>query len=354
MRVTVSRRLSHAGASPGVLVRAVRLRVVPPDSPDYLAEAYAPVLYGRSSSATRYTPLLTDVAVARAPRGAHTVSYVLLVSAHDQGDSLVPAYQWGLWGRMTDIVSMLTETVAADGSVTSATYASCGCEGLAYPDWVMSARETTAPFRGRWYGHHPVLRDATATNYLSDQGRTQLRFQQAPVAAPGPGRLRTAVMDAHPWTYEISNEELPREHVISTDPDTLLVGDYRQYAVVAATLRLRHARSAQVELRLAGDATWYSTDYRQATGGAGATFPFITGGQVRSVVKLPLDWGARRITGLRIRLDASPGAPPPQVQVGSLRVLEVTASWTVVGRALPPPQVVADTSLVPVSPPGGR
>jgi hypothetical protein len=38
-------------------------------------------------------------------------------------------------------------------------------------------------------------------------------------------------MDEHPWTYELSNEELLREHAILTDPDSLLVGNCRQYAI---------------------------------------------------------------------------------------------------------------------------
>ncbi|MHB1447121.1 MAG: hypothetical protein ACYCZV_15915, partial [Acidimicrobiales bacterium] len=148
--VHVSQQLSHSlTALPVVEVVAARLVVVPASSPAYWAEAYAPVLYGRSTSAVRYTPLLTDVATAANADGSHTLSYALVVSAHDQGDSIVPAYQWGTWGRMTDLVSILTETVAPDGSVTSATYASCGCESLPYyPDRVMSPQETSAPLAG--------------------------------------------------------------------------------------------------------------------------------------------------------------------------------------------------------------
>lgn len=349
--LTLREDLSHTAVPRPVRVEAMRLVVIPASSPDYLAEAYAPVLYGRLASGRAYTPLLTDLADTVLADGSHRLDYVYVISAHDQGDSIVPAYQWGLWGRMTDIVSMLSETVSPVGQVTNATYASCGCESLpAFPDSVMAPQETTAPFTGTWYGTHPVLRDATATNYLSDQGTTPYRFQQAPVAAPGPGELRDAVMDQHPWTYEISNEELPREHPIDTSPQTPLVGDYRQYAIVDADLAVAGATSVEVDMQLAGDPTWYSSDYRQ-TASLPTTFPFHTGGHWRTVVKLPMDWGGRAITGLRLVLDAPVGGAAPSVTVHAFRLLEVTPAWTVVARHTPTLQVVTGTALVPVTPP---
>lgn len=96
-----------------------------------------------------------------------------------------------------------------------------------------------------------MLSDASATNYLSDQGTTPFRFQQAPMAALPAGQVRSTVMDEHPWTSELSNEELPREHVISTDPDSLLVGNYRQYAIVDYDISEHGAQGVQFEIKLA-------------------------------------------------------------------------------------------------------
>jgi hypothetical protein len=330
--VTVDRKLSPAAtAKLTVDTEQVTLGVVALGDPDYLSLAYSPVVYGRNSSASRYTPLLTYVSDTANPDGSHHLEYVYVISAHDQGDSIVPAYQWGLWGRMTDIVTMLDETVAPGGAVTSAAYASCGCENIPdFPDTVEAPEETTANFAGTWFGHHPVLRDATATNYLSDKGTTPFRFQQAPVAAPPSGQLRDAVMDEHPWTYEISDDELPREHVISTDPDNLLVGDYRQYAIVDSDLAIQNAVAVEFEVQLAGDPTWYSTDYRQMTGGVPSEFPFNDGGHDRSAIKLPLDWERRGVTGFRIRLELKPGSTAQaSVAVRSLELLEVTPAFQV-------------------------
>lgn len=355
LTIRVDAGLSHTDFSPTVDVMAARLGVVPPSSSQYLAEAFAPVVYGRHSAASRYTPLLVDVSNSAGSSGSRVLRYVLVVSAHDQGDSTVPAYQWAVWGRMTDIVSIVNETIGPRGAVVSADFASCGCGSVpGFPDWLMAPEEATAPIPESAYdGTHPVLRDASATNYLADSGTTPFRFAQAPLQAPVGYHLRTDVMDQHPWTYRISNEELPREHVISTSPDNLLVGDYRQYAIVDYDIDEHGAQDIQFEIRLAGSAKWYSSDYRQMTVGVPSTFPFDDGGHHRTVVKLPMNWAHRAITGFRIRLDTVAGATAPATaHVRSLRLLEVTDHWSVIQRALPSTiYIYAMPSLVPVDVP---
>jgi len=348
VEVSSSSTLSAARDAPRVRIMAAQLGVVPATDPSYLADAYAPFIYGRSTSARRYIPLLTYVEQSSNGDGSHTLSYTYVISAHDQGDSIVPAYQWGTWGRMTDIVSIITETVSPSGAVTSASYSSCACEGTPYPDRLMSASDsTTKPFAGSWLAHHPMLRDATATNYLSDQGTTAYRFQQAPVAGPAGGEVREAVMDAHPWTYQVSNQELPREHVISTSPDNILVGDYRQYAIIDSDIATSGSDSVQVELRLAGDPTWYSTDYRQMTAQVPSTFAFHDGGHNRTVIKMPADWAARAIDAIRIRLTVTPRNPPATAIIHSLHVLEVTPQWTILDRPIPAPSVYQAPAVFP-------
>jgi hypothetical protein len=348
-RVTITdSALSRAHDQPSIRVTSGQLGIVPETDPDYWAVAYAPFIYGRSSSPKRYIPLLTYADAASSSDGSHTLSYSYVISAHDQGDSIVPAYQWGTWGRMTDIVSIITEHVAPDGTVTSANYSSCACEGTPYPDRLMSPTDSaTQSFSGTWLGHHPMLRDATATNYLSQDGTTPYRFQQAPVTGPGPGQVREEVMDDHPWTYDLSNQELPREHLISHSPDNLLVGDYRQYAIVDSDISTSGSDSVQFELRLAGAPTWYSTDYEQMTAGEPSTFAFHNGGHNRSVIKLPLNWESRPITGFRIRLTVSPGSPPASATVKSFHLLEVTDGWKVIERPLPPITIYQAPAVVP-------
>jgi hypothetical protein len=353
LSVALDPTLSHTTAGASVRLLHAAVGVLLASDPDYDQIAHAPVLYGRTSSGQAYTPLLTSSADTAAAAGSHQLAYVLVISAHDQGDSIVPAYQWGLWGRMTDIINILNETVSASGVVSGATYASCGCESLPYPDGLEAPEETTAPVQSTPFFTHPVLRDASATNYLSDKGTSPYRFEQLPVAAPPAGQLRDAVMDEHPWSYQISNEELPREHIISTDPDSLLEGLYPGYAVVQSNLSVTGTVSVEFEIRLAGSSLWYSTDYEQSTLGLPSTFPFTNGGFTRSAVKLPLGWQTHAISGFRIRLETAPGASsPPTLVIHSLSLLAVTPLWTVATVPLPPIGITSSTALVPVGLPG--
>jgi hypothetical protein len=156
------------------------------------------------------------------------------------------------------------------------------------------------------------------------------------------------VMDEHPWSYQVSNEELPREHLISTDADNLLVGDYRQYGIVDSNLSVTGTVAVEFAIQLAGDPTWYSTDYQQMTGGIPSTFTFNNGGHTRSAVKLPLGWQNHPIVGFRIRLEVAPGSTAaPTLVVHSLELLAVTPQWRVAVIPLPAVTVVRSTSLDP-------
>lgn len=345
--VTVGVRpdLSHTQQAPVVRVFAASLGVVQPGDAGYLSVAHAPVLYGRSVSALDDTPLLSYADDVVSPDGSHQLSSTVIWSNEDVGDGSVPAYEWGLFGRVTDIETILQQTVAPDGRLTGATYLSCGCEQVPdYPDEgseLPPNGETQQPFAGQRWGSHPVLRDATGNNDESDSGTTAFRLQPAPVTPPAAGQLREAAMDAHPWTYQISDQEIRREQVgrYSRDPRVLLAGDYRQYLIADLDTSPTGTTSVAVEVQVAGDPTWYSNDYEQMTGGVPSDFPLYTGGHHRTVVKLPVDWHGRGIAALRLRLNAKPGAPR-SIEVRSLRLLEVTPDFQVVQRTpqqtLPP------------------
>lgn len=359
--VTISVRpdLSADTAPPTVDVRDVRLGVVNRTDPAYPLVSHAPVLYGRSLSSVGDTPLLTYGEQTPVVGGGADLSYTVIWTHEDVGDGAVPAYEWGLWGRMTDIETVLTERLHPDGSVASASYLSCGCENAPlYPDELPETGptgETDQPFRGQWSGTHPVLRDATGNNDMSDAGTSTFRFQQAPVAGPAPGLSRETAMDTHPWTYRISNEELSRklaaEH--STSARDILPGDYPQYLIVDLDTTPHGTQSVAVEVQLSGSSIWWSSDYRQAFGDVPTTFPFYTGGHARTVIKLPPDWHAHRVSALRLRLNVAAGSPATaaSITVHSLHLIEVTPGYQVRERQpahIAPP--VTATGLWPVAP----
>lgn len=357
--LTVRSDLSHeATVTSQVLVYSVSLAVVPSDSPAYMIESHAPVLYGRSTSAIGDTPLITYGQQSPDPDGSDTdLSYTVIWTHEDVGDGVVPAYEWGLWGRMTDIETVLNEKVDPSGKILSASYLSCGCEGVpVYPDIVpenpAQGGETDKPYPSTGaspgLGEHLGIRDATGNNDISPTGTSSFRFQQTLVAAPLAGQTREAAMDANSWTYRISNDEVSREAVTSSDPHNFLAGEYPQYLIVDINSQPVGTGSISISVQL-DKGTWYSNDYQQMTApGPATTFPFYNGGHGRTVIKLPPDWHASAITGLRLTLNAAhPGTAPSLSSTPTIELLEVTDRYQVQTRVVPTPQVVTGTQIVP-------
>jgi hypothetical protein len=300
------------GAQPNVRLVDRALEVVTPSNPQYLAYAYAPVMYGRSTSALQDVPLLAYAAAVPAGGNATTLSYVVVWSHEDSGTGFLPFLEWGEWGRITDVETAISFTVQPDGSVTGAQYLSGGEPPTGFPDSQTALSESDKPFTGQWSGHHPILRDATGNNDFSAAGTTRFRFDLAPVGPPAPGQTREAVMDANPFTYQVMAEEVPRWYSdVQTDPDSPQPGQAEQYAIVALDTAGSGASSVAVGLQLSGSTRWYLSDL-------GWEYPLVTSGDVRTVVKLPVGWSADAITGVRV--EVVPPTAATSVTVTSLRV----------------------------------
>jgi hypothetical protein len=327
------RGLSQPGLlQPQAVLLASALEVVGPANPQYLVYAYAPVLYGRSTSALHDVPMLTYATVARASDGANVLSYVVVFSHEDGGTGFLPFVEWGTWGRMSDIENAISFTVSAAGSVSGARYLWGGEPLSGFPDSQTALQEVERPFTGAWWGKHPVLRDATGNNDFSDQGTTRFRFQLAPVAAPAPGAARDAVMDANPFTYQVMADEVARWYAdMSTSPDSPEPGQAEQYAIVDMDTAGRGVSSVAVDVRLSGSTQWFRSDL-------GWGYPLVGTGHVRTVVKLPLGWGSSSITGLQIAVE-----PPSAASI--LRVRYVNIEWFTGSQVLQIP--TPDVSVVP-------
>jgi hypothetical protein len=281
---------------PQAVLLAGALELVSPANPQYLAYAYAPVVYGRSTSALHDVPMLMYAAVAPARGGAHVLSYVVVFSHEDGGTGYLPFLEWGTWGRMTDIDNAISFTVSAAGSVSGAKYL-WGGEPSGFPDSQTSPQEVDRPFAGVWWGKHPVLRDATGNNQFADFATTPFRFQVAPVAAPAPGEVREAVMDANPFTYEVMANEVARWYTdLSTSPSSPDPGQAEQYAIVDMDTAGRGVTSVAVDVRLSGSDQWFRSDL-------GWGYPLVGTGHVRTVVKLSVGWGSSSITGLQLAVE---------------------------------------------------
>jgi len=369
--VHVDSALSHV-TDPVAVVSDVELGVVLPGDPEYVALANAPVMYERSYGATGDTPLVQWVSTSADGAGGTDLAYQTVWTHEDIGDSVVPANEWGKWGRMSDIDPTIRLTVTRDprtnGFVTkSATMDGCSFCPPSAPATItdhLTGDDADVAFHGGYFGtasidHHPIIRVFTGNGDVTDQGTSPFRFQQVLVAPPGPGQTREAVMDAHPWTYRIMAQEVDREYAqqYSTDPRAILPGDTRQYAIVDLDVTPSPATgptasgqsSIAVELTLTGDPTVYSNDYRQA--GAPTAYPFYVGGHARTVVKLPLGWQSHAISGVNLRLDYPPGsAQAATATVHSLSVISLTSAYDPVAVATPAPTFSTFPELVPARP----
>jgi hypothetical protein len=347
-QVTVSAEPSEAdggqswpagSAVPTAKVVDSQLEVVDPTNPQYLAMAYAPVMYGRSTSALHDVPLVVDATATPTSGGATNLSYTFIWSHEDAGTGFVPFLESGTWGRMTDIENAISFTVNADGTTSNASYLWGGEPATGFPDSQGAIQEVDEPFTGQWDGNHPVLRDATGNNDFSQSGTTPFRFQLAPVAGPAAGQTRESVMDANPFTYQISGEEVDRWYTdVSTSTQSLDIGDLRQYATIDLDASGTGVSSLAVELQLSGGPTWYSSDF-------GTGYPANGTGHYRTMVKLPLGWQSQTITG--VRLQAYPAASASSVAVHSLSVLALQPDWSLTAESIPTPTVVAGATTIP-------
>lgn len=344
--VRVRRDLSHVTRhTPLAVIVKQSLVVVRPSSAAGLALAHAPVLYDRRVSTTQDTPLITYADAIRDPGhpGQRRLTYVVTWSHEDAGTGFVPWLEWGTWGRMTDIETVISLLVDRAGRVTGATYLTCVTCGRTFPENRTALDETEAPFHGRWFVGHPVLRVATGNNDLSDVGSTAVRFQQALAAPPARGDTREGAMDRNPWTYGVMGQELARDRAdYSTSADSTGPGDPRQYLIVALNSTAQRAAAIGVDVRLAGSSGVYSNDLQ-------TTYPLYAGGAGRTVVKVPLGQVSRPITLLRLRVLGASPASPPSLSVHHARVLQYVGGKIVVRRT-PPVQVVTEAAT-PLAPP---
>jgi hypothetical protein len=344
--VRVRDRLSHVTRHrPLAVILKEVLVVVPPRSRAGVELAHAPVLFGRAVSTTRDTPLetyATDSVVPGQP-GLRRLTYVVTWSHEDAGTGFVPWLEWGTWGRMTDIETAITMLVDRQGRVRQPTYLTCVTCGPRFDPNRTALDETEAPFRGRYFHSHPVLRVATGNNDLSDSVPARppaLRFQQALAAAPAPGETREGAMDENAWTYGVMGQELRRDRAdYTTSAASAGPGDPRQYLIVSLDTVARGAAAVGVDIGLAGSAAVYSNDL-------GTTYPLYRGGRGRTVVKVPLTLAGRPITLVRLRLLPAPGATAPSLVVRRVRILEYLPGRIVTRRA-PPVRIVTEPAPPP-------
>lgn len=268
-----------------------------------LVEQFAPVMYGRSTSALHDVPLLVDATSTPTSAGGEVLSYTYIFSHEDAGTAFIPSLEWAHWGRLTDIETAMTLTLDAAHHVVAATYFSGGVPGTGYPDSDGALSETTQTFpltSDHWWGSHPLIRDATGNNDFSTVGSTKFRFQLAAVPGPASGATRESVMGSYPFTYVAMSNEVATWYVArSTDPTSMLEGDATQYAVVEVSTT--GGSNARLAARIEVGGVWYGSNY-------GMDYFSMSPGHFQTVVKLPLNWTASQVQGVQVAQVVPSGA----------------------------------------------
>ena len=211
-----------------VAVEDVRVNVTTPDAPEYRALAYAPVLHPRPNAVGRYTdvPLLMWYETDETPRGTR-LRYSVVFSNEDGG---TPADRLlATWGRLTDIEYVLGVELDKDGRVLEAAY--------------QAKDHRILPYGGLVAGRRPALWVVTDNNMVSERGVTRPVYAPAPVPFDLASTSREAVMDASPWTYQVSSQEAQREGRVDETPapGSHRIPDPRRYVYVEACGETRDA-----------------------------------------------------------------------------------------------------------------
>jgi hypothetical protein len=230
-----------------------------------LVQRYSPVVYGRDvpeipgryENASTDVPLLGYHTVARDGAGNTTLEYTIVWSNEDGGTD-TPALM-SRWGRTTDIEFIYRVTLDARDRVVSEIYQA--------PDHAELA------FAGARLGRHPMLRTATGNNNMLPvtNPRSGYRFIPDTRQTLPANRAREAVMDANPWTYRVMAEEMIREGKVEApaSPATPEMSDQRDYLFAEVDKDTTYPVPAPpdswvgtaLQVKLAGDPTWYSSNH---------------------------------------------------------------------------------------------
>lgn len=299
-RVALSRDEKRSAPRSGAAtVDRVDVEAVAPGDPAYEAVAGAPILHARRGSVEGFTdvPLLL---YTEALGGSGARRYTYVFSNEDGGTP--PDRLMATWGRVTDIEEALTRTV----------------DGDRVRETIQAKDHVVRPFAGERLGVHPVLHVATRNNMFDDRGKRTVRLAPAPEEADLRGASREAVMDRHPWTYDVSAREVRREGRVDAGarPKRKRIPDPSRFVGVEACGTVDGARLA-VDLELRDGAVVASDAGRPE-------LRIARSGCFRAAVALPPGSGLDAVRAVRLRAHKAPTtkergeARPPLVRIDAV------------------------------------
>jgi hypothetical protein len=192
------------------------------------------------------------------------------------------------WGRTTDIEYVYAVEIDQRGDILA--------------EDIQGPKHEILPFNGRREGRHPLLWVSTSNNMVLPEGSTQVRYAPAPAAVDLRNVSREAVMDTHPWLYELMTKELKREGKIAADPapGQGTIRDPRQFVFVEGCGDVAE-KALTFAVRVGGE--WISSDRGLSE------FRIVRDGCFRAAIPLPARATIKDVRAIRAEVFARPGKP---------------------------------------------
>ena len=188
------------------------------------------------------------------------------------------------------------------------------------------------PYRAVASGRHPALWVVTDNNMVDERGVTKPVFAPAPIPFDLSATSREAVMDAQPWTYQVSSQEAQRENRVAENPrrPRTRSPDPRRYVYVEACAE---TKDAALTFGVAVDGRdglrWSESDAGQKDYRIIRQSSEFPNGCFRGAAALPADAADAPIRALRFRAytrrtrDGEPPIPPGTAAATVRRVNKV-------------------------------
>jgi hypothetical protein len=276
---------SELRATARARVDSVAVTVIDAGARDYIALSFAPIIYARPDTVGKYTdlPVFMWYEVEPTPRGTR-YRYSVIFTNEDGG---TPADRlMATWGRTTDIEYLYSVELDSSGRILS--------------NDIQGPKHEILPFEGRREGQHPLLWVSTTNNMVLPEGTTRVRYAPAPVLFPLRNLSREAVMDAHPWLYELMADELARERKIVRDSPSGqgTIPDPRRFVFIEGCGQLAD-KALSFAVRVGSQ--WISSDRGLSD------FRIARDGCFRAAIPLPPGAAAKDVRGIRAEVFARSG-----------------------------------------------
>ncbi len=307
VRIEYNRTRSAQRAST-VQIADAKISMVDSSGDEYVALAYAPILYARRNTIGRFTdaPVLSWYEATRGPSQT-TIRYSMIFTNEDGGTQTNALM--ARWGRTTDIEYIYEAKIDSGGRIVSAIF--------------QGANHKDLKFKGKREGGHPLFLVATDNNIFSDRGTSDVRYALRPIPFDLSRASREEVMFQHPWTYPLMVEELKRENKINEATRVgQQIADPGHYLYIQAGAK-QQGTALSFAVKLKDDPKWYTSDL-------GIIYYKVDrSGYFQTTVRLPGGTTIDKVEKLAVRCDIG-GDPRSWQDIG--RVAKANCELTEVKR----------------------